>query len=136
MWLQEHRAPVFVVATANTIEGLPPELLRKGRFDEVFFVDLPDQDTRADLWRIHLDRRQHTLPEDALLRLAAAATDRTGAEIEQVVVAAGHEARYAKESLGEQHLLAALEASPPLAVTMAESIDALREWAVGRCARA
>ncbi len=136
VWLQEHRAPVFVVATANTIEGLPPELLRKGRFDEVFFVDLPDEAVRADLWRIHLNRRDHALPEAAILRLAAAATDRTGAEIEQVVVAASHEARFAKQALAETHLLAALEASPPLAVTMAESIDALRGWASGRCARA
>ena len=133
-WMQEHPASVFLVATANDIEALPPELLRKGRFDEIFFVDLPGREARVDLLRIHLARRGIDPATVDPVALAEAADGRSGAEIEQAVVAARYAA--ADEGAGpptHQHLLAALTGSPPLAVTMAERIAALRAWAKQRC---
>lgn len=134
-WMQEHRSAVFTVATANTIHGLPPELLRKGRFDEIFFVDLPEQAARMELWRIHLTRRGQNHAEHPLDELASAAEGRTGTEVEQAVIAALYAARQEAVPLASRHLHAALGASPPLAVTMREAIDEMREWAVGRCVR-
>ena len=133
-WMQEHPASVFLVATANDIEALPPELLRKGRFDELFFVDLPTREARVDLLRIHLARRGIDLATVDHIALAEAADGRSGAEIEQAVIAARFAA--ADEGVGspsQRHLLAALAGSPPLAVTMAERIAGLRAWAKNRC---
>lgn len=132
-WMQERSAPVFLVATANDIEALPPELLRKGRFDEIFFVDLPDRDTRREIFAIHLRKRQRDPAAFNLDALADAADGHSGAEIEQAIVAALHEAFARRTDLGTGHVLAALQQSPPLSVTMAERVDALRAWAAGRC---
>lgn len=132
-WMQEHAAPVFLVATANNIDALPPELLRKGRFDEIFFVDLPSRDARRAIFRIHLSKCGRA-PEDFNLdQLAEASAGYSGAEIEQAIISALHEAFARKRELTTAKLIAALEGSPPLSVTMAERIVALREWAQSRC---
>jgi AAA+ superfamily predicted ATPase len=132
-WMQEHRSPVFIIATANDIEALPPELLRKGRFDEIFFVDLPDDDARQHIFAIHLRKRKRDPKRFDLPRLAHAATGFSGAEIEQAVISAMHDAFAKSAELTTDGLLAAIKASPPLSVTMAERIEALREWSKGRC---
>jgi len=131
-WMAERRARVFLVATANAIDQLPPELLRKGRMDEIFFVDLPEPDVRRDIFAIHLRRREVSLPAAQLERLAAATDGFSGAEIEQAVVAALYRARSDGGGLDADHLLAEIEATRPLSVVMAERIDALRHWAAGR----
>jgi SpoVK/Ycf46/Vps4 family AAA+-type ATPase len=131
--MQEHVAPVFLIATANDIEALPPELLRKGRFDEIFFVDLPNLEARHQILGIHLKKRKRDPKKFDLDTLAEASEGFSGAEIEQAVVSALHEAFAAKAELKTEHVLAAIKASPPLSVTMAEKVAALREWAQGRC---
>ncbi len=132
-WMQEHREPVFLVATANDIEALPPELLRKGRFDEIFFVDLPGKLTRRKIFEIHLKKRKHDPARFELNRLAEASEGYSGAEIEQAVIAALHDAYADKAELDTDRLVKATLASPPLSVTMAERVAALRAWAKGRC---
>jgi SpoVK/Ycf46/Vps4 family AAA+-type ATPase len=132
-WMQEHQAPVFVIATANDIEALPPELLRKGRFDEIFFVDLPGERVRKEIFGIHLKKRRRDPGQFDLEALAKASKGRSGSEIEQAVVSALHEAYSAKTELDTDRILVALKASPPLSVTMAESVQYLRDWAKGRC---
>ncbi len=132
-WMQEHRAPVFVVATANDIEALPPELLRKGRFDEIFFVDLPDDETRQELWNIHLRKRKRDPAAYDLKTLVSASQGYSGAEIEQAVISALYNAFEAKRELSNDDLMRVLKESPPLSVTLAERVQALRAWAVGRC---
>ena len=132
-WLQEHRAPVFVVATANDIEALPPELLRKGRFDEIFFVDLPTPEVRKQIFSIHLRKRNRAPASFDLNSLADASEDYSGSEIEQAVISALHEAYAQKTQLDTDRIVAALQGSPPLSATMAEKVAALRRWAKGRC---
>ena len=132
-WLQEREAPVFVVATANDIGALPPELLRKGRFDEIFFVDLPDSDVRKEIFSIHLKKRNRQPEDFDLDALADAAEGRSGSEIEQALISALHEAFSDKAELDTDRIITALETSPPLSVTMAESVQCLRSWAKGRC---
>ena len=132
-WLQEREAPVFVVATANDIGALPPELLRKGRFDEIFFIDLPEPGVRMEIFAIHLKKRGRDPAEFDLDALADAAEGHSGSEIEQAVISALHEAYSDKTDLGTKRILTALETSPPLSVTMAESVQCLRSWAKGRC---
>jgi ATP-dependent 26S proteasome regulatory subunit len=132
-WMQEHAAPVFLVATANDIEALPPELLRKGRFDEIFFVDLPRKDTRRQIFAIHLRKRKRDPDDFDLDALAEASDGFSGAEIEQAVLAALHDAFAQGTELSTEHVLKLLKSSPPLSVTMAEKVDDLREWARGRC---
>jgi hypothetical protein len=132
-WMQEHREAVFLVATANDIEALPPELLRKGRFDEIFFVDLPGSDARRTIFEIHLRRRGRDTARFDLGALAAASAGYSGAEIENAVRAALHEAFARTSDLDTPGLMRALTGSPPLSVTMAERMQALREWARGRC---
>lgn len=135
-WMQEHRAPVFVVATANDIEALPPELLRKGRFDEIFFVDLPCAEAREEIFRIHLEKRRRD-PKNFNLKLLAAGTEGySGAEIEQAIIAALHRAHARNEELTTDLLIETAAGSPPLAVTMRERVEALRAWARGRCVQA
>ncbi len=129
-------AGVFLIATANDIGALPPELLRKGRFDEIFFVDLPAYDARAQIFAIHLKKRARDPAQFDLAALAAASDGFSGAEIEQAVLSALHEAFAARNELTTALLIAALESSPPISVTMAERIDALRVWSRGRCAPA
>lgn len=132
-WMQEHTAPVFLVATANDIAALPPELLRKGRFDEIFFVDLPDLEARHAILRLHLAKRKRDPKKFDLDTLAEACAGYSGAEIEQGIVSALHQAYAAKAELSTNDVLASLKGSPPLSVTMAERIAELREWADGRC---
>ena len=132
-WMQEHKAPVFLVATANDIEALPPELLRKGRFDEIFFVDLPALEARHAILDIHLKKRKRDPARFDLAALAEVSEGYSGAEIEQAIIGALYDAYAEKKDLTTQHVLAALQNSPPLSVTMAEKVAALREWAAGRC---
>jgi len=132
-WMQEHAAPVFLVATANDIEALPPELLRKGRFDEIFFVDLPKKATRRRIFEIHLAKRNREPASVDLDALAEASEGFSGAEIEQAIVAAMHEAYASKTALNTDDIVSAMKASPPLSVTMAERVQRLREWAARRC---
>lgn len=128
-WLQENRKPVFVVATANQVHNLPPELLRKGRFDEMFFVDLPNVDERREIFRIHL-RRRGWKPERYDLDTLAKRTEKfSGAEIEQVVLGAMFEAFAQQRGLRQIDVEDVAFATVPLAVTMDEQIDALRQWA-------
>jgi len=132
-WLQEHKAPVFVAATANDIEALPPELLRKGRFDEIFFVDLPDAATRKEIFSIHLKKCKREPDKFDLEALADATEGYTGSEIEQGIISSLNEAFANKKELDTSRILSALRLSPPLSVTMAESVQRLRAWAEGRC---
>ncbi len=132
-WMQEHEAPVFLIATANNIEGLPPELLRKGRFDEIFFIDLPSKTVRRQIFGIHLTKRGRNPDDFDLAALAEASDGYTGAEIEQAIIAALHAAFADDAEIDTQRVLDSLRASPPLSVTMAERMERLRQWARGRC---
>ncbi len=132
-WMQDHTAPVFIVATANDIEALPPELLRKGRFDEIFFVDLPSREVRKTIFEIHLKKRNRDAARFDLDALADASQGYSGAEIEQAIIAAMYEAFGDKCEMSMVHLLKAVAGSPPLSVTMAEKIAMLRSWAKKRC---
>jgi len=126
-WLQEKTAPVFVVATANRIEGLPPELLRKGRFDEIFFIDLPAESERREIFQIHLSRRGRDPARfDAL---AQRAEGFSGAELEAAVISGLYEAFGEGTELAQGHLEQAVKDSLPLSVTMREDIARLRDWA-------
>ncbi|MBD9377517.1 AAA family ATPase [Pseudoxanthomonas sp. PXM04] len=128
-WMAERKAPVFLVATANQVQDLPAELLRKGRFDEIFFVDLPDADTRVEILRVHLQRRQLPLDELQLPALAAAANGFSGAELEQVIVSALYTAHGDQRMLDTELLMDEIRNTRPLSVLMAEQVGALREWA-------
>lgn len=132
-WMQEHTAPVFLIATANDIEALPPEMLRKGRFDEIFFVDLPNLEARTQIVSIHLKKRKRDAAKFDVAGIAEACNGYSGAEIEQAIVSALHEAFAGRTELTTRHVLEALKNSPPLSVTMAEKLAALQEWSVGRC---
>ncbi len=131
-WLNEKTAPVFVVATANTISQLPPELLRKGRLDEIFFVDLPDPNERAEVFSIHIKKRRRDPAEFDLARLAIATEGFSGAEIEQAVISALYDAFYLEKELETEDVLHAVSETVPLSRTMSEDILALRHWAHGR----
>jgi hypothetical protein len=132
-WMQEHQSHVFLVATANDIEALPPELLRKGRFDEIFFVDLPTQGVREVIFRIHLRKRGYEPQLFDLASLADASRGYSGAEIEQAITSAHIDATFAKSNLTSAMIEHVLCNSPPLSVTMAEKIQWLRDWSKGRC---
>ena len=131
-WMAERQAPVFMVATANVIARLPPELVRKGRFDELFFVDLPDAGVRAEIFRIHLARRELHADGFDLQQLAEASAGFSGAEIEQVVVSALYAAQGRQQAVDQAMLLQGIQSTSPLSVVMAEDLDALRAWAAGR----
>lgn len=131
-WMAERDAPVFMVATANAVDRLPPELLRKGRFDEMFFVDLPDEPTRAGIFRTHLARRDLKAENFDLTALAVAAEGFSGAEIEQVVVSAVYAGQVQSRDPDQVTLLDCIRATAPLSVVMAEKLDELRRWASGR----
>ena len=132
-WMQEHESPVFLVATANDVQTLPPELLRKGRFDEIFFVDLPGDEARAAILRTHLERRRHDPARFEMPALVATSAGYSGAEIEQAIVSGLHCAFNAGKKLRSSHIADALRGSPPLSVIMAERIRSLRTWAATRC---
>ncbi len=131
-WLAEKKAAVFVVATSNDISALPPELIRKGRFDELFFVDLPEAGARMEILRIHTQRRGLQLAEEALRSLAEACSGFSGAEIEQAIVSALYAAHARKDKVGAADVLNEMRTTRPLATVMAERISALREWARDR----
>ncbi len=131
-WMAEREDPVFLVATANDIEALPPELVRKGRFDEIFFVDLPKPDVRARIFEIHLKKRKLDPAEFDLDALAEAAEGFSGAEIEQAVVSALYAALAADAQADQSSVLEAIRTTRPLSVVMAERIAALRHWASSR----
>ena len=132
-WMQERAAHVFLVLTANSGEELPPEMVRKGRLDEIFFIDLPAAPARAEIFRLHLSRRGESTDRFDLARLAEASAGFSGAEIEQAIVSALYEARAARIPLDTSGLLVALRSTRPLSVVRAEPIAALRAWAAGRC---
>lgn len=131
-WMAERKAPVFLVATANQVQDLPAELLRKGRFDEIFFVDLPSPDARVEILRVHLARRQLVAEDFALPALAAAAAGFSGAELEQAIVAALYTAHAEQKPLDTDLLMQEIRQSRPLSVLMAEQVEALRAWAIER----
>ena len=135
-WMSERNKPVFVVATANDISQLPPELVRKGRFDEIFFVDFPDAAARRRIFEIHLHKRGHEPAAFDTDALAGEALQFSGAEIEQAIVAASFEARARNASVATADILAELARTRPLSVVMAERIDALRDWASTRAVMA
>lgn len=132
-WLQEHQEPVFVVATANNVASLPPELLRRGRFDELFFVDLPNYDERLEIFRIHISRRGWKPDKFDLPELATTTEGYSGAEIETIVNSAIIESYAAKRMPTQADFDEARERTVPLSVTMEDEIFHLREWARTRC---
>jgi ATP-dependent 26S proteasome regulatory subunit len=128
-WMQDRKAPVFVAATCNNVTVLPPELIRKGRFDELFFVDLPNQAERKQVFSIQMARRKRNPAEFDLEEVAAAAKGYSGAEIDAAVQGALYAAYSEKKPLSTQLLLDALSQTVPLSTTRAEEIAALRQWA-------
>src|SRR5579859_967103 len=128
-WMQDRKAPVFVAATCNNVTVLPPELIRKGRFDELFFVDLPNQAERKQIFSIQLAKRKRNPAEFELENIAAAAKGYSGAEIDAAVQGALYAAYSEKKQLSTQLLIDALTQTVPLSTTRAEEIAALREWA-------
>ena len=131
-WMQERKSRVFMVATANDISRLPPELMRKGRFDEIFFVDLPDESVRRIIFAIHLRRRDLDPGVFSLDELAAATEGFSGAEIEQAVVAARYSALASDRSVDTEAILDEIAATAPLSEVMMEKLAQLRSWAKQR----
>lgn len=131
-WMQEKKKPVFVLATANDISGLPPEMLRKGRFDEIFFVDLPSAQERLSIIDIHLKKRGWIVEDFSEERILKASEAFTGAEIEQAVIDARFDAFFNSEPLSMQKLEEAFLSTVPLSRSMSEKIAALRQWAKDR----
>ncbi len=131
-WMQDRKAAVFVAATCNNVTALPPELIRKGRFDELFFVDLPNQAERKQIFSIQLAKRKRNSAEFDVDKIALAAKGYSGAEIDAAVQGALYAAYSAKTTLSTQLLLDALAHTVPLSTTRAEEIEALREWAKTR----
>jgi len=131
-WLQDKKQPVCVVATSNDIQSLPPELLRKGRFDEIFFVDLPGEAARRSILAVHLTKRGQDPAAFDLQSLAAASEGFSGSEIEAAIVAALYSAFADKTPLSSPHILAELRRAVPLSRTCRETIEELRAWARGR----
>jgi hypothetical protein len=131
-WMAEKRKPVFMVATANDIERLPPELIRKGRFDEIFFVDLPSLPNRLEILLIHLRKRKLDPAQFDLAALGAATAGFSGSEIEQAIVSATYTARAEGRDVAEADLLTEIKQTRPLSVVMAEKVENLRDWALSR----
>ncbi len=135
-WLQEKKKPVFVIATSNDISLLPPEMMRKGRFDEIFFVDLPDTSEREAIFRIHLTKR-HRIPKDFNIpQLAQLADGFSGAEIEQAIISGLYEAFELNRELKTEDIAGQIKQTVPLSRMMAEQIGALRAWADKRARKA
>lgn len=132
-WMQDHRHPIFMVATANDISSLPPEMMRKGRFDEVFFVDLPDNEARQQIFEIHLRRKKRDPEDFDLEELADRAVDFTGSEIEQLIISALFAAFSEREELNTKHIVSEIKKTNPLAKLMSERIRELRAWSEDRC---
>ncbi|HEX4342723.1 MAG TPA: AAA family ATPase [Verrucomicrobiae bacterium] len=128
-WMAEKKKPVFVVATANDIERLPPELVRKGRFDEIFFVDLPSAENRQDIFAIHFRKRKLDATKFDMEALVTATNGFSGAEIEQAIVSALYTAHSQGQELAQENLLEEIHQTRPLSVVMSEKVRALRDWA-------
>ncbi len=135
-WMQDHRHPIFLIATANNLSALPPELMRKGRFDEIFFVDLPGPEEREAIFSVHLRKRRRDKANFDMAQLVAASDGFSGAEIEQAVISGLYAAFAAKTECTTDHILAAVRSTQPLSVVMREHVDHLRAWAKGRCVMA
>jgi SpoVK/Ycf46/Vps4 family AAA+-type ATPase len=131
-WMAEKQQQVFIVATANDISRLPPELMRKGRMDEIFFVDLPDHAAREEIFSIHIKRRDQSINLIDLSQLAVASQGFTGSEIEQAVVSALYACYADNSTMTTASILNCIKQTRPLSVVMAEKINALRSWAVER----
>jgi SpoVK/Ycf46/Vps4 family AAA+-type ATPase len=131
-WMSERKKPVFIVATANDIERLPPEMVRKGRFDEIFFVDLPSLRTRRDIFAIHLEKRYLAPVDYNLDELAELAEGFSGSEIEQAIVSSRYTAHAGGREVTQDDLIAELKQTKPLSVLMSEKVTELREWAADR----
>ena len=134
--MQDHRHPIFIIATANDISALPPELMRKGRFDEVFFIDVPKEDARRRILEIHLSRRKRNPADFNLDALVEITREFTGSELEQVIVSGLFNAFTEKTELADKHLIDAIKETRPLAVLMAEDIAHIRSWSENRCVSA
>ena len=134
-WMAEKKRPVFLVATANDIERLPPELIRKGRFDEIFFVDLPSVPHRQEILQIHLRKRNMDPADYDIAALAVATEGFSGSEIEQAIVSATYTARAEGRAVSQEDLLNEIKQTRPLSVIMSEKVEALREWASPRTVR-
>ncbi len=132
-WMQEKRTPVFVIATANRVDRLPGEFLRKGRFDEIFFIDLPNPQEREEIFRIHLKMRRSDISAYEMADLSARTSGFSGAEIEQAIISAMYEA-FADDGreFTQFDIIRAIEATKPLSQSMAEQVSALRDWAQDR----
>jgi SpoVK/Ycf46/Vps4 family AAA+-type ATPase len=128
-WLAEQRARVFIVATANDISALPPELVRKGRFDEIFFVDLPTPSARCEILGIHCKKRGVAVSEAEIAALAARSEGFSGAELEQAVVSALYTAHANQRKVDARCIATEFEATKPLSIVMGEKIAELRDWA-------
>jgi SpoVK/Ycf46/Vps4 family AAA+-type ATPase len=135
-WLQEKKTPVFVVATCNNVRELPPELLRKGRFDEIFFVDLPSKEEREDIFKIHLEKRHRDPDSFDLEKLADATRGFSGSEIEEIIVSALYDAFDAGKELTQSYIETAAGGMIPLSHTMEDQIKGIREWAKLRARKA
>ena len=136
-WMQEKTKPVFIIATANNIHSLPPELMRKGRFDEIFFVDLPTKKERRDIFRVHISKRltnpkvirDFQLTRDNLNLLVDLTEGFVGAELEQIVISALFEAYSEDRSIQMEDFEKSIRTTVPLSITQAEQIHSIREWA-------
>ncbi len=135
-WMQEHTSDIFIAATANRIDLLPPELLRRGRFDQIFFFDLPSRQEREDIFCIHLQKRGNNLDDFNLPQLAQITKGWTGSEIEQVIISGMYEAFNENRKLSEDDLFVIFGNSVPLSTTMEEQIKKIRSWAHNRAVRA
>jgi SpoVK/Ycf46/Vps4 family AAA+-type ATPase len=135
-WLQDRQTPVFVVATANDVTQLPAELLRKGRFDELFFVDLPNQQEREAIWRIQVAKFKRDPEKFDIVQLARATEGLTGSEIEQLFIDSLHEAFSRRDEPTDLSIALLLNDLVPLSKLMSEQVTALRQWAKGRARRA
>lgn len=135
-WMAERKSRVFIVATSNDISRLPPELLRKGRLDEIFFVDLPNATDRAVIAQIHLRLRHVDFEKEQVIAIAESTQGFTGAEIEQVIVSALYSAKAQQKTLTVEHVLNAVDATVPISVVRSEDIQALRHWAKERAVMA
>ena len=135
-WMQDRKGGVFLAATSNNINKLPPEMLRKGRFDEIFFVDLPSEEVRGSMYALHLKKRGRDAGAFELPTLAAASAGFSGAEIEQSIASALYTAFGKKQELNTEILLGEIRGTQPLSVTRAEDVQAIREWARSRAVAA
>jgi len=131
-WMSDDNNGVFIVATANDITALPPELIRKGRLDEIFFVDLPDTDARIEIFKVHLVKRNLDYKNYDIEKLAQACAGFSGSEIEQAVVSSLYSAHADDSVLATEHIYNELKQTRPLSVVMKEKIDELRQWAASR----